>query len=695
MSAFFAQVAMKKDPASGDRTIGGTAVEGRKPFYEVIFDNDKGDVKHAKTGLITAPQFPFLMDQPVSKSATRRERLANWITSPENPYFASSYVNRIWGYLTGVGMIEPLDDIRAGNPPSNPELLEWLTDNFVQSGFNVEALIRTICSSRTYQLSIKTNSWNVDDQINFSHAKARRLPAEVLYDAIYQVTGSVSKFPGVEPGTRAAQLPDVGVKLADGFLATLGRPARESACECERSGELQLGSIMSLISGPTVDRALTDSENILAELAESEMGDSDVIQELFLRILNRPATEKEVQESLSMIEAIDVDHEKAVAELVAYEMKYGPIHQQRILDREESIIAAKEQLAQYETEIAPREAELDANQAEEIAEKKSELKAYESTLPQKIVSWEHQWNTSPHWVGLVAESVRSTNGSDLVVEDEHSIFASGENGQGDYVITAKSGMEKITGVRLELLTDDRLPKKGPGRFKDGNFVLTEFIVEWAGASQPDTFRAVALQNAKADFSQQGFDVETAIDGKVGSNNNGWGSSPKLGVNRVAVFEFKEPIEKAGDAALKFTLKQNYLSNKHSIGKFRISLINGESSLEFGVPNRIGSILKIAQEQRNEEEQKKLIAYVGSTDKERQKRKDSLKKAEKARPIDPELKSRQETLVRVEEALTMDPDLKAFRRAADLSYEQTRNKRLTAAQDIAWALINNPAFLFNH
>ena len=110
--------------------------------------------------------------------------------------------------MTGTGIIEPIDDIRAGNPPSNPELLNWLTKEFIESGFNIRHLVKIITKSRTYQLSVKTNKWNEDDTINFSHAKARRLPAEVLFDSIYRVTGTTSKFPGVPEGTRAAQLPD-------------------------------------------------------------------------------------------------------------------------------------------------------------------------------------------------------------------------------------------------------------------------------------------------------------------------------------------------------------------------------------------------------------------------------------------------------------------------------------------------------
>src|SRR5262249_2012670 len=157
-----------------------------------------------------------------------RMQAAKWVTSPQNPYFARSYVNRLWGYLLGVGLIEPLDDIRAGNPPTNPELLDRLTDEFIKSGFDTRAMIRTICKSRTYQLAPATKKWNKDDDINYSHALARRLPAEVLFDSIHKATGSTSRLPGLPPGSSAAQLVDSNVELPGGFLELLGKPVRES-----------------------------------------------------------------------------------------------------------------------------------------------------------------------------------------------------------------------------------------------------------------------------------------------------------------------------------------------------------------------------------------------------------------------------------------------------------------------------------
>jgi hypothetical protein len=155
-AAFFADVRLQKDPESGDRTIAGSAVEAARPLFEIVDDGAEGKMMHLRTGKQAPPKFPFAVGGVAASSdkskAALRKQAADWITSPENPYFASSYVNRVWAHLMGVGLIEPIDDIRAGNPPTNPELLKWLTDEFVASNFDVRQLIRTICQSRTYQI---------------------------------------------------------------------------------------------------------------------------------------------------------------------------------------------------------------------------------------------------------------------------------------------------------------------------------------------------------------------------------------------------------------------------------------------------------------------------------------------------------------------------------------------------------------
>ncbi len=347
LAAYFARVERTKDPASGDRIVDGSAVEAGQPLYEMISDAKQGEETHIRTGAVAPPTFPFQCKHETKPGETRREELAAWVTSPDNPYFAKSYVNRLWGYLTGRGIIEPLDDIRAGNPPTNPELLDYLTNEFVKSGFNTQHIMQLICKSRTYQLSVATNKWNADDQINFSHARARRLPAEVLYDAIYRTTGATSSFVGVAPGTRAAALPDVGVELPDGFLGNFGRPARESVCECERSSNLQLGPVMALISGPTVGNAISDPENAVAKLVGAVKDNSQVVKDLFLRFLNRPGKPDEVKGATQLFDELDTEHAKLVADLTAYEKDLGPKLAQREIDRQNRIAGLQTELDAY------------------------------------------------------------------------------------------------------------------------------------------------------------------------------------------------------------------------------------------------------------------------------------------------------------------------------------------------------------
>ena len=345
-AAYFARFKLEKDPKSGDKRIGGSAVEGAKPLYEIVKDIEDGEVKHDRTGQITAPSFPFECDFEQKENASRREQLASWITSPNNQYFATSYVNRLWGYLMGVGLIEPLDDIRAGNPATNPQLLEYLRSEFVEQDFDMRHVLSLICKSRTYQLSIATNQFNQDDTINYSHATARRLPAEVLFDSIHAVTGSQLKIPGVKPGTRAAALPDSGVKLPSGFLSTLGKPARESACECERSDDLQLGSVLALVSGPDVARALNDKNNGLATLVQTFSDDRDLVNEIFMQILNRPATSQEIELSLQSLDDIRANHDQLIVDRDAQEKRVAA--QLTALERERvaAMNAATQELAE-------------------------------------------------------------------------------------------------------------------------------------------------------------------------------------------------------------------------------------------------------------------------------------------------------------------------------------------------------------
>ncbi|HUG18431.1 MAG TPA: DUF1549 domain-containing protein [Planctomycetaceae bacterium] len=694
-AAFFAQTALKADPESKDRKIGGTAVEGAKAFYEIVYDNAEGQIKHERTGEVTAPEFPFEAEHTSAADESRREMFADWLTSTDNQYFARSYVNRIWGYLFGVGIIEPIDDIRAGNPPSNPALLDYLTQEFIDSGFNIRHIEKLICNSRTYQLSIEANRWNADDKTNYSHAIARRLPAEVLYDAIHTSLGAQTKIPGVPPGTRAAELPDVEIEIPGGFLNTFGRPPRESACECERTNEVQLGPVMALISGPTIAEAILDGNNDLAKLVGSVEDNQKLVDEIFLRILNRHASEEEVSATLKVMQELDSDHQSLTASLKERDTWWvtekEKLEQQRLaaIDKAQAAVDART------TEIAPMVEAEEKVRAEKIAAAEAELKTYEATLPEKQAKWEQEVGSGVVWHVLKPYEAKSSNKAKLDIRDDSSVFVTGDNGKVTYTVRYKTDLKGITGIRLEALSDPELPGNGPGRNTGGNFVLTEFTLNSSIADKPDELTKIDLQNALADFNQDNYNITTSIDGKQPAQNNGWAVAGQTGSSHWATFETKTDVTLEGETILTFVMDQKYADNTHSLGKFRISVTTHARPIGLGIASPYDAILAVAPEERNDEQKKQISEFFNKQDAELQKKIAALNEAKKPLPRDARLVALEADLNEVSQPVSEDPKLAQLKLDLQQSEQQLGNKRLTTAQDLAWALINSPAFLFNH
>jgi len=695
-AAFFAQVGLTADPAGKGRTIRGTAVEAARPFFEIVADTGKGEVVHIRTNKVSAPKFPFSCDytKPAA-GAARRLDLAAWLTSKDNPYFAKSYVNRLWGYLLGTGIIEPLDDIRAGNPATNPELLDYLTKEFIKNGFDVQHVMRLICKSRSYQLSVETNKWNADDKVNYAHAMARRLPAEVMLDAVYRATGSVSKFPGVVPGTRAAALPDSGVELPSGFLATFGRPARESACECERSSGLQLGPIMALVSGPTLGDAIADPNNELARLAAVQSDDVKLIDELFMRILNRPATPEEVETCRKEMQAVDLDHRWMAQELGKRETEFALKRPVLERQRQAAIAVAGAALSAYEKEQAPKLAEQERKRVETTAKLEADLKAYEATtLAKNMAAWEKENAASivNRWLVLEPKATSATNRSTLTKEPDGSIVVSGANGTGVVTVVAETELTGITGLRLEVLTDSRLPNNGPGRAADGNFGLNEIELTTAPSADPKQAKPVKLVKPLADFSQDDLPIAKAVDGSSSDTEEGWAVAPATGVIHWATFETSEPIG-TGKTTLTFKLHHKFRLGR-ALGRFRLSVTRSAKPIGLSLPEDFRAILATAPEVRTEVQKNLLAGYFRAVDAEMRKKVDALS-ASKVRPVDSRLKELRGQVEFVQRPIQLDPVLAGLRHDIEMSAQQAATQRLTAIQDIAWALINSPAFLFNH
>lgn len=695
LAAYFAQTGLKADPASGDKKIGGTAVEGAKPLYEVVFDKPDGEMVHVRTNKPVAPEFPYACDFEAPEGATRRQQLAAWITSENNPYFAKSFVNRLWGYLTGVGLMTPLDDIRAGNPPTNPELLEHLSQEFIRSDFNVKHVLRLICNSRTYQLSVGTNEWNRDDTLNYSHATARRLPAEVLYDAVYSVTGAVSDIPGVAPGTRAAALPDVAVQLADGFLNNLGRPVRESACECERSQELQLGPVMALVSGPTVGKAISDPQCALPRLAkQAELSDAQVIREIYLRVLSREATEQEVAIVLASADTIDEDHQKVVAALAEREAWWKTEREQRETARLKSLTETKMALSARTTEIAPERERLDKERIERLAVAEKALADYDLKsldVANKYLS-DHQ--TQPNWFPLAPLSASSSNKADITVLPDRSLVVSGNADKGITTVTYRTPLRGIRGFRLEALAQPAIPGGGPGLSSNGNFVVTEIELDAASLSDPDKKSRIAIARGVADFSQANFAIEQAFDAQA-RDQRGWAVSPRGGMTHWAIFETKEPIDLEGGAELTFKIHQFHNADQHRLAHFRISVTTDAGEIPLGLPEEFAWLNLVPVEKRTSENLAGLLTYLKANDAERSKLAEAVAKLKKPLDEDAEVVRLNALIAKFEKETPDDPKLVQLRLDAQASQQQFENQRLTLAQDLTWALINSPAFLFNH
>jgi hypothetical protein len=208
------------------------------------------------------------------------------MTDPKNEAFSGAMVNRLWQHFLGVGLVEPVDDLRASNPPSNPELWQALNREFVTHKFDLKHLMRVILNSRTYQLSAATRPGNEPDARFYSHFYVRRLPAEVLLDALCQSTGVPDAFPGYPAGLRALQLPDPAPKSY--FLALFGKSERVTACACERNGEVTMPQLLHLENGDSVVRKVGSPQGRLASWLKARRPDADLIDDLFLTTLSRP-----------------------------------------------------------------------------------------------------------------------------------------------------------------------------------------------------------------------------------------------------------------------------------------------------------------------------------------------------------------------------------------------------------------------
>jgi hypothetical protein len=260
------------------------------------------------------PWVPGRGELPIPSDADRINAFAEWLTQPTNPFFAKVEANRIWSQLLGRGIVEPIDDFRDSNPPSNPELLDALSSLLIQSGFDRKQLIRSILNSQTYQCSAQSLDLNRDDERLFSHARRQILTAEQLLDAVGRITGQPERFGSLPPGTPATQLP--APQPNNLFLVAFGQPARQSSCACERQNQPSLTQALQLSNSQTVESRLKNGGGVLIKkwIAEGK-DDPAILSDLYLAALCREPSDVERERTKAYI-ASQPDRVTAIEDIV-------------------------------------------------------------------------------------------------------------------------------------------------------------------------------------------------------------------------------------------------------------------------------------------------------------------------------------------------------------------------------------------
>jgi len=285
-SSFFSQIGRKR---------------AADPRESIIYNRKSGEINHPVHKKPMPPKFLGGEAPEIKRGADRREVMAEWLASPKNPFFARNLANIVWAHFFGQGIIEPVDDVRVSNPPSNPQLLDELAKRFTAYNYDFKKLVRDVCNSRTYQLSSSTTESNKDDLRNFARSHLRRLRAEILLDAISQVTETKNKFQGLPLGAKAIQIADG--RVSNYFLTTFGRATRETVCSCEVVMEPSLSQALHLLNGEVTNSRIKQGK-VVADLLKEGKTPGAILDELYARCYSRkPRAEEKANLLASLVGA--------------------------------------------------------------------------------------------------------------------------------------------------------------------------------------------------------------------------------------------------------------------------------------------------------------------------------------------------------------------------------------------------------
>lgn len=264
----------------------------------IVFNRGGGEVGHIVGGKPMPPKF-LGGEQPDVAGKDRRAVVAEWLTAPDNPFFARNVSNRIWAHFFGKGIVEPVDDVRVSNPPSNPELLDELAKKLVEYNYDFKLLVRDICNSHAYQRSTVRNESNKEDELNFAHGNVRRIQAEMMLDCISQATETKDKFQGLPLGARAVQIADG--QTSTYFLTTFGRATRTTVCACEVNTDPNLSQALHLINGDTSQGKIAQGGLVKQQLDAGKTPEQ-IIETIYIRCLSRKPTADETAKLTAVVQ---------------------------------------------------------------------------------------------------------------------------------------------------------------------------------------------------------------------------------------------------------------------------------------------------------------------------------------------------------------------------------------------------------
>jgi len=451
---------------------------------------------------------------------------------------------------------------------------------------------------------------------------------------------------------------------------------------------------MALVSGPTLGAAISDEANSIGQLVKQFPNDGELINELFLRVLSRPAEPAEITAATSVTSLIAIDHEnlsKSLAEREAWWLVEKPKRQaQQDADRVEAQtkLAARIELIQPERDAAEK------SRMERSVAAKTAIDAFEAVLPDKLDEYLKKAKNDIVWRTLMPNNSVASNKAILVPQSDRSIIARGNADKGVYTIDTPVDPSEFNTIRLEALTGTEFKTAGPGLSDNGNFVVTELELFVGLADKPKEMRKVKLVKGLTDFDQPSFSAAAVIDNKP-KDQGGWAINGAELSEHWAVFATEEPVKLNPGEVIQWRIHQFHDAVNHRLGRFRLSVGSRAGELTLGLTESLHAVAQVPKSSWSELVTKESLGYFRTSSSELRKLKDTLNKESKPLAEDEQVATLKKRIERLSVPLVDDSKLVRLRGDVKESETQRLQFRLTAAEDIAWALINSPAFLFNH